>query len=777
MLNNPSWTLDQAIAHFDAVNARGKVPDRMSGGTRRSAEPMRRVILNDVRHALARASGVSTPGDVSLTPYLEVLTWFARVEAEEEGRSRPANRVASVRLFLAVVEGCEPKTTRRAIAETFRPPWRPLYEAVAGLEITNANARQPRHRRYPGFLAQFADFLLRHGVAAPEEIPAYSEVRRWAEAEGRGKPLANWLTAYRSGRTALGSPSTLPTLAPSPLGLHRGLRGLELAPLLRRVGCHTPPADLSVPETLRALAPGIAAAVEHYISHAGKSASWNINVTCTASCVVAELIRMGMADELAELDLLDLLERRVPVEVAPSQASTAGLLRRRLGAPAGGGGATVSLLRKYVDAAARHSLQHSPIRPTAPVPDGAVPYYTTAIFNEVSAIWHVAEYVYGRAEGFADEGMIVAQPEEWARLRLECDLVREHMARTNVERQAEGFKQKGLVTITWSQAVCVGLPRLWQEARALRDAYHLAYAGRGDLSAPSVQLAQRRYFRALKRYMLAAVLLDDGLRVANYAGGRVGRNFLAEVERAPDGSWRRIVAVASHFRGYCSEAKLKISRKGSSGAERERTRSLRPGIVDMELLSDFWLELRPRDLVTCGMLSSVESYDPDSDSFAFFVSPCSTRRAHGGYSPARLSRMFGRTLHWMMRDVLGRHDVPAWDELRRNRELSRKWRGLFGAHVTRLLIATYWGVVRERWSVAAELTNDRVSTLQQFYSVWEGWITECRTKTGIEHPDHFNRVIDLLRDGKVIDWSSFDPERPEQAGTVERGTTTKRQVA
>src|SRR5690606_829222 len=134
MLPNPSWTLDEAVAHFDALIDQGKIPDRKSGGRRTVGAGERRVILNDVRNALARASGVENPGGVRLTPYLEVLLHFARVDAEEQGRSRPANRVSSVRTFLSIVEGRERRTTRRAIAASFLPAWVPLYEAVAGLE-------------------------------------------------------------------------------------------------------------------------------------------------------------------------------------------------------------------------------------------------------------------------------------------------------------------------------------------------------------------------------------------------------------------------------------------------------------------------------------------------------------------------------------------------------------------------------------------------------------------------------------------------------------------
>lgn len=126
----------------------------------------------------------------------------------------------------------------------------------------------------------------------------------------------------------------------------------------------------------------------------------------------------------------------------------------------------------------------------------------------------------------------------------------------------------------------------------------------------------------------------------------------------------------------------------------------------------------------------------------------------------------------MLRDVLGR-DVPSWDELKKVKELRGRWRGLFGAHASRTLIATYWGVVREQWAVAKELTNDKISTLQNCYAVFEGWITESRTRSGIEHPDHFNSAVDGIRAGAVIDWATFDPEHPELAIETLRSDTPR----
>ena len=62
----------------------------------------------------------------------------------------------------------------------------------------------------------------------------------------------------------------------------------------------------------------------------------------------------------------------------------------------------------------------------------------------------------------------------------------------------------------------------------------------------------------------------------------------------------------------------------------------------------------------------------------------------------------GRALHWVVREALGRDDVPGWNDPAR----TTKCRCLFGAHVMRLLLATYLGGLRQRWEETRHLTAD-----------------------------------------------------------------------
>ena len=71
----------------------------------------------------------------------------------------------------------------------------------------------------------------------------------------------------------------------------------------------------------------------------------------------------------------------------------------------------------------------------------------------------------------------------------------------------------------------------------------------------------------------------------------------------------------------------------------------------------------------------------------------------GGFAPTILSKRFGQVLHRGCVAWLGR-ELPSWEEL------GEEWRELWCMHVSRLLIATYWGSHREKWELAAELTDD-----------------------------------------------------------------------
>jgi hypothetical protein len=776
MLPRSVSTLADAVGLFRRKANAGQIPNRKTGALRSLSETEQQVVISHVTTAIRAASGSAEPMSVRVAPHLEVLVDFAKRDAEEHGRS-PDREASSVRLFLMVVEGREPKTQRRVVRDAILPAWLPLYDALTGLRDGNANRRSPRSARYPGYLYGLQSFLQLRDIQSPHDIPTYETICTWAGKEGvKRKDLDNWFTAYRTARAACDA--SLPELAPSPIGRHRGLKGLPNLQALvdgaaRRdanaakiLGDRTAHDVTDQLDLVKILAPHIGDALQAYLDHTTKSGAWQQSVVTAASCLVAELVRLGNADELHDLDLIDLTTRRVPIQLGESRESGLGLLRRHVDSS---GPADISLLRAWADAAARRSFASSPIElRDARIPQDEVPWYTDAIFNDASAIWSVTDFVYGQGSGAAHGGMATAAPERWARVRAEHDLLRQHMKAVNGRRQSDRHKDKSLLDFTWATVVCAGLSRLWREVMDLRQRYH-ALSAKHPEDAPVRARARRQYHDRLKDYVLAALLLDDGLRIKNYAMGRVGLHFLPDVVRGTHGGWQRIAGLRTSFRGYDRDAGLKISRS-AKGAERTRTRGLLPGIMDMELLSDYWFEARPHDLAACGLIESIDAFDPDQDNFTLFVSPVSTHPC-GAYGPPSLSGRFGKFLHGFMRDVLGR-EVPDWGELRgRNADQSAKsvWRGIFGAHPARQLIATYVGGIRNDWGHASALTNDAIQTLQIHYTEVKPFFEDAMTRSGIEHPHHFDEVVDRLWRGEVIDWATFDPNDPAASLRPEGG--------
>ena len=766
-------TLQDAITRFDDLNENCEIPNRRSGGTRSLSTGERNVVVTHVTNAVRAVSRGCDPLAVDLTPYLEVLVDAAKKDAEVHGRSS-SREASSVRLFLVSVEGCEYSVQRRVTRDAMLPGWHELFDALRSLRDENGNRRTPRARRYPGYLFGFQNFLLMRGVRRPEDLPRHETVVEWAEHDEVDRQrLDNFFCAYRVGREAA-QRFDLPDLAPSTSGRHRGLLGLPNIDQLLEDACDARPSareilagrmahDVDSQMVLvRILAPLIWEATDGYLTQTNKSDAWNQQVAQTTSCLVAELIRMGHGSKIANMDHLDLFEQLVPWEGGELPSPNIGLLERRLGETTGS--VEVSLFRAYLDRVARASFERSPIHlAETTIPAHEVPWYTDAAFNEASALWSVTDFVYGNGLGRPEGGMKRLKPATWKSVRIEYDTVREYMKGLNRRRRPRGHKDKSLVDFTWAQAICQGVFYLRKEVHALRDRYHLMHKEHGP-TAPVTAKARRKYVRHLEDFMIYTVLLDDGLRVKNYVQGRTNIHFLPEIDRREGGEWKRITGLKTHFRGYDSEAGLKMS-KTSDGRERDRKRDVSPGIVDMELLTDYWLEARVETLVTLGYIPSVEAYKPAEDRWAFFLSKMSNRAGHGGYSAAGLSKRFGRVLHKVMKHALGR-SVPRWRELSGRHavaDVRRKWRAIFNAHITRLLIATYTGGLREKWGFASWLTDDEVATLENHYLEVKSIFQDAGKKRGIEHPHHFDDVVDRLWDGDVLDWDSFDPNNPSSA--------------
>lgn len=781
-------TFQGAVEIFDAKNIAGLIPDGRTGTFGMKSKTRRDQIVSHARNAIRRAAGQDDVDGIVLTPYLEVLPAMARAHGDDRCSGRARNAESDVNTFLRVVEGRSYAQKRRVLDDCFLPDWKPLADALKKPPVQPES--RDRFRRYRGFLHRLQDVTLLHGHKSPRLLGQYSEVTTWFEEAGiASKDMGNCLTAYRCARAILGDESLPPVATPLP-GAVRGFWAVpNLAAFVERAlarwhaeGRPLPESwaqtksleDRSQMEILELVAHQMWRGCTNYrqwgTTEARKSDDWLDTVDGTAIVFAAELLRLG--EDPFALDYVDLLTESRDI-VNSSAAASEGLKR----APTTGAIVQVPLLRIILDAAAALSWQHSELTLPPEQEKLAVPFYTTALFNNVSAFWTVVARVYGDGVGLKSDR------HGWRDLERACEVIREQMAKHNSFREIGGHINKALLPLTWGHVVGAGIPTLWKKANAARTVYQLAWERHGGATdeagarrCPAVSRARSRYLRILRRYIKLAVIIDDGMRIKNYARARLGKNVIVIGLRERDGRYLRIDDVQLTFRGYDRSAGPKV-RRTTTGQERVRPlRSLAPGIVDYELLADYLWEARLDDLVRCGKLESREAYDPKHDEWALFVSPNSAK-PDGGYTEPRLSKNFGRTIHWIARDLLHLNDtegnpISSWQDITEKtpegKTLRRKWRGLWNAHRSRQFVATFVGGVLGLWIDASNRTNDRIATLQDIYADYTAVAGDGTGRIGLHARDHFASLARRLIAGEVIDWATYDMLQPDDAQGLAR---------
>lgn len=792
-------TFLDAIELFDRANMAGLIPDGRSNGTFGMKSKMRRnQIISHARNALRLAADRDDVDDLVITPYLEVLTEIAKQYGNSRDGESGNTAASDVRCFLRTVEGREYRTKRRVLRESFLPAWTRLAEALMGPANGPSVDRPPgetpdRWRRYAGWLARLQDVLLLNGHHSPSAIPDYSTALQWCRQAGHSETQAGSLfCAYRKARE-LTKAFELPPLDVAPREEHRGIRSLHDLKMRMAAGAaelvanNQPlpaswvpgrhPADMPVLDILDLVAPQFSWGARTYLTWAHgeglKSPDWISCVEHTASVVVAELVRLG--EDVTTLDWMDLYKERRTTSRLMKTVVPGGSKRA---APAGMV-ESVSLLRKLVDSASPDSFARSPLTLQPEQASSSVPLYTPALVSNVAAVWAVVSFVYGTGLGFASAAEYV---EEWRDIEREHDRLVVHMKSYNRSRHVGGQKNKDLMLLTWGHAVCVGLFYLWRKAQERRTEWYLAFERSRTTDSPqaspnhnAVESARRAYARTLREYVFAAIVLDDGLRIKNYANARIGVNVhVVGKKDSSTGLWETVDSVTMTFRGYDKLAGTKKKRQLSTGAEGKRTRQLTKSIVDHELIKDYLNEARLDDLTRARLIGSRDDYVGMSDEFALFVSksPGARKRAYGGLSESFLSKRFGRFVHFVCRDLLNLPDdegkpIPTWKELTQKSstgvELRKKWRALFGAHICRQLIATYFGGLMGNWVEASARTHDTVAVLQSIYLNHQALVNRLNARTGIERADWFLPLCRRLIAGEEIDWGTFDPQRPNEA--------------
>jgi hypothetical protein len=337
-------------------------------------------------------------------------------------------------------------------------------------------------------------------------------------------------------------------------------------------------------------------------------------------------------------------------------------------------------------------------------------------------------------------------------------------------------KEKLIRLVTLPQLLCIAFPLRRRELTTLRAHWIAARElarekGHDPALHPAVLRAEQSYFRAAVPHMMLAITIDDGMRKQQYQRGRLGEgsNFHPLFMRRggrPTSAIEGLRGMQTNWSGDRADpAHLKI-RQRDDRLDTRPGRDVRPGTVDMTMLWDLISVWRPKQLVSAGLVPSVDAYDLEADMkvgrWALF--PSHQRTPRDDNSRTNVSAHVGRELHYLVRrflrpDVDGHAQVPAWEDL------DDSWRGLWAQHVTRLLLASYVGGVRNDWSQAMYLTKDTEETLRHEYSVVN---VAMEDKLGLdvtnwEHPNAYDRWMDRILKGREVFDPLEDPELPMPA--------------
>ncbi|HEU4648545.1 MAG TPA: hypothetical protein VFS33_05755 [Gemmatimonadales bacterium] len=741
----------------------------------------------------AAAKALTCPADIyalEIGPFLASLPAYAG--GNPDNRKDRQKRASNVKLFISVVAGIDFDSPRPVSPTRVHEPWRCLYEPLMRYVDAGGDKRErDKRRNLPGALLRLQDLLLARGHAAPAEVPDRHTLRKWLlEAEPdledeRANKRAHWyLGAYRTACRVAGLAQELPQHYELIEDEGIGIKSLGSMPKAdgeleeswmsraRDLGFEGDFRDVEMLVLVRLFAPKMGLMLDRYLAQ-GRSAlkrgPWAEAQIDMASWAVASLIRLGVDPREMHWPDLFLERRTVSVDVDEERDEVlndflAGRGRRAQRARAT---AQHSLLRRCLDLAAPRSWANSPLWLVTPRHElDPVPRYTEKLEHHLDAVFVLTREMYGRhmqqaedSETRADWGLVVAEYEATAK----------HVADYNQGRPVDGRKDKSAMLITWPQAICMGLPYLRKRALELRVLVEEARERRGHLESRSSRELLARYDEALREWIVATIMLDDCLRVKNYAGARAGEHVVPLVRRGADGRWLTVVGLETHWRGIdAGKVALKMW-ENRDGNPRTRDRTITPALLDSLLLTDYWLGTRRRALASASILKPSQPYDPDQDRWAFIVTPRPQAHQHadptwyGDMTTDMVSDIFGSALYRMCREVL-HLDLPPWD----SSELTTKFRALFSAHVTRLAVGSYLGGLRNQWTEAEELTDDMEDTLRKHYSrVQKKW-AELKHVTGSQNPHHFDAVIDRMRmrvpeDDWATFWRTLDPEAPETA--------------
>jgi hypothetical protein len=267
--------------------------------------------------------------------------------------------------------------------------------------------------------------------------------------------------------------------------------------------------------------------------------------------------------------------------------------------------------------------------------------------------------------------------------------------------------------------------------------------------------------------VVLALLLEDGMRVGNYAGARVGTpdarhewvgsespegvpvrsrvHVIPDLDRSEDGTARGFWHLEVGFYGDDHSApRLKIETR--DGNPRTRCNTVHGWILDLDRLWAYFTGQRVDDLVAQGILASRENYDIERDlrewHYALITSPVRSvkdpySRVTGSAGQGVHRDALSRALLWCAREALGRKLPGDAAELR------RQFRSLFGPHIARVLLGTYFHGTRGMTTYAMGLIDDTRHVIERRYSVTEPSLLNLR---GWEEIRFLDPLVDRARE-------------------------------
>ncbi len=764
-----------AISMFFDANFRGLIlglssHDQPTLGSQRLLSVMASVRTTvDYFIHLAANSGDDTmgsgiAGNPEVTPLLRVLPAVARSVAERHGQD-PDEAVYAATIFVATVTGR--LTPQLGVCDDeFLWTWRGL---LAGLR---ANGPSGDHRQTQvRLLRDLQNVAVTHGVLDPRDLPDLVTVKDWLADEAlREYARKDMLVAYRIAHAALpdASRAAYPTLRSIAIYNERGIRMIrDLPQRLAAQGCTRAVEEMTLLEIIAVLNP---MASEELRVCLVRMQDREYSTAATTKMVSMASHFLGAVFDLAavypEIDphsfsFLHLFTQMLPMEATDETTETTRLVR--LAVPSSQlaeAPPTVPVARRVLDFTAHASYDNSHLTLTNGRWDGvSVPYYTPALRDELANAVLLVRLVYEAR--LPDDA-----PAAWDAFIARSVALEAYVRQRNERRFLSGRKDKRLLlrTITWPQAVFIGLPMLLREALdALRD-YRAAMATTGAIEQQ--RRTRERCTACVLAYLVPAIMLNDGMRPHNYAGGLVNDHLRFDLRRDGAGNVCGIENVLLLWRGDDEEGpRLKMRRSTEDGLPRSRPKLMDVALVHQGVLFDYLTALRPWTLAALGIIGDVRDYRLETDQSGLFVHAESTDR-HGRYTEQRISQIFGESLHRMARTALGR-ELPDWDAP----ELMDKYHGLFAGHSNRLLFVSYHGGIRGQWYYARYHTDTTEAVARQWYSAVQDVMIASRARLGWEHPHYFDDLWATVTGSKpsrcdrplLIDWTEFDHNNPEQA--------------